>query len=75
MIYFGKVRDEFERFDALPMAKISDTECEEAMLPEFADFWSVYTVRKDNTLDCVADVQTQEQAEALIKLLESVRAL
>ena len=73
MIYFGEARDEFDRFEARPMIQTGENECEESLVPELADFWAVYTVRMDNTLDCIADLQTQEQAEALIKLLNSVR--
>ena len=75
MIYFGEVRDEFDRLEIRPMIQVDDTDCEESMIPELADFWSVYTVMKDNTLDCIADLETKEQAESLVVLLNSIKKL
>ena len=73
MIYFGEIRDEFDRFEIRPIIQTDNLECEESMVPELADFWSIYTVKADNTLDCIADLDTKEQAESLVKLLNSAR--
>jgi hypothetical protein len=81
MIYFGKVRDKFTGFEIRPL-KITyvspdgaEKLCQECLPGENPDFWSVYTVMMDNTLDCIADLETEQQAKDLVALLESVRSI
>lgn len=80
MIYFGEARGDFDRFEIRPMVITNEIECEEAMVEELADFWSVYAVKSGSVpeltadvWECIADLETKDQAVALIKLLNSVR--
>jgi hypothetical protein len=80
MIYFGQVRDSFTGFEIRPLriTRVADefckALCEECPPGCEPDFWSVYTVSMDNTLDCIADLDTEPQAKSLVALLESIRA-
>lgn len=71
MIYFGIPTDEFTGFSIRPLAEIEDGVVQECD-PDLAQFWSVYTMLMDNTLQCIADVPTKEEAEKLVKFMEKI---
>lgn len=61
----------FDGFEVQPCKEI-EPEIIEVCEPHEADFWSAYYHLTAGGVDCIADFETQEQANTFIEFLESV---
>ena len=74
MIHLGEIRDEFTDIVARPIKQIDESNCEEwsqEVHEGSPDFYSVYTVIHDNTLDCIADLDSEVDAQKFVSLLKN----
>ena len=54
------------------MVKINEKMCMEAHENQEPEFWSVYTAKIDNTLDCIADFDSRGEAGDFVEFLTQI---
>tara|TARA_R110000772_G_scaffold176676_4_gene288346 strand:+ start:934 stop:1167 length:234 start_codon:yes stop_codon:yes gene_type:complete len=71
MMNFQEPIDTFSSFEIKPLKDLGQGLCEQCA-PEEANFWSVYTKHLDNTLQCIADVPTKDEAKGIVAFLKRI---